>query len=797
MTNSLTSLGTLLKPGAKRMKKLLARTHETGVEGMKWGVHVTRNLGGVDHHTISPRTFSSEKDAKTHASDLSKRGVKAKPFPMDGEATAQDYGAKKESRHRESVVIKFTDLPERVRKIRESYRKNFLEQSADEPGKKKGRVYLVTIIEEGLGNSKDRNYYSAEAMESGIATFDGAKAYADHPDAITEKTLPERSMKDLVGWYSDCFTDKNPSTGKTRLRGKLHFFPSANWLTTMIDTILTDPTAKGLFGISINAVGKTRPGEMDGQSVNYVEEFQRVDSADVVTEPAARGKFDKMLESKRSVTGDHNRKVSNKRRAREAAILSPEQTKAVADSLVSAYNSDSFDEVKQTVFDAAKVLNGSVSASVGEDDSSSKNGEQQKSGGSKDMPTKVKKMKTSVGKRTVRKGKTLRAAGAGQESEVEESEEEEIPKRRTHEAEESEESEESDDVEESEESNEDDVEESEEADVEDGDFPTDNGSLGDLEDLGDGGHYQRSSKEAKNRREGPLAKAQRESEEADSAETRERGDVRVSGTKGGLPGADFVAADEAEEDDSDVGDDDVEGDDDMDAQESEEAEAVPTGRRRQRRAGREGEYGTSGKAMLPKTTFDRGNNVGYTGDRTDDALGEPAESTSGGVGLSYKLKTSRFARNAATRKVVAPVVREANRRIESLIGLATRLRESRNLKDRKLDRVVGILKFKESQTRAFALLRVAVKDEIIPESVAASMAPRLFGLREREQKQEIIESARLLESATEGAVSRMTESVEGAGARGGVAFRYGTAEADTSELIEGFANSGIPMKKRE
>jgi hypothetical protein len=47
----------------------------------------------------------------------------------------------------------------------------FTEKGQDEkqPGKgsqaAKSRVYLVTIIEEGLGNSKDKNYYSAEALQ--------------------------------------------------------------------------------------------------------------------------------------------------------------------------------------------------------------------------------------------------------------------------------------------------------------------------------------------------------------------------------------------------------------------------------------------------------------------------------------------------------------------------------------------------------------------------------------------------------------------------------------------------------
>src|SRR6266852_5962606 len=82
-------------------------------------------------------------------------------------------------------------------RIKESIAGAFAEQGKDEVrNKKRSRVYLVTIIEEGMGNSKDKNFYSGDALQTGAQLFNGAKAYADHPDAIKEKTLPERSMKE-------------------------------------------------------------------------------------------------------------------------------------------------------------------------------------------------------------------------------------------------------------------------------------------------------------------------------------------------------------------------------------------------------------------------------------------------------------------------------------------------------------------------------------------------------------------------------------------------------------------------
>jgi hypothetical protein len=57
-------------------------------------------------------------------------------------------------------------------------------------------------------------------------------------------------------------------------------------------------------------------------------------------------------------------------------------------------------------------------------------------------------------------------------------------------------------------------------------------------------------------------------------------------------------------------------------------------------------------------------------------------------------------------------------------------------------------------------------------------------------------AARLLESATEGAIARLSESVDGAGARGGVVSWRPTG-AENSELLDGLASDGIPVKEDE
>lgn len=706
------------------------------------------------------------------------------------------------------------------RRIHESASKNpFQEKGEDEQkGKasgKKNRVYLVTIIEEGLGNSKDKNYYSGEALQNGINVFNGAKAFCDHPDAISEKTLPERSMRDVVGWYTDCFTDKNPQTGKVRLRGKLHIFPDAKWLSDKIDVILTDPTAKNLFGISINAIGKTRPATMQGEEVNYVEEFQRVDSADVVTEPAARGKFDQMLESRRRNGSGSKVSVSMRKssRTREAAALSSEKAKEVADSLVSAYNSDNPDEAKQAMFEAAKILHASASISgkgpgqsneeqysninpSGGPDSGTNGGDP--SGGSEDMKTHVK---ASAGRRPLRfkKKKALKAAaGKGPDNEDEGEPgpgdiESHLESRRSR---------------------------GRESDVEDEESDQD---LGAQDDFGGGSRYRskeaRANAEEAFEDEGFEDEGMEDEDEGFEDEGMEDEDENVGmapggstspGTQpgaaapmgGGAPGSSrSVASAEADDGESDDGESESDDDDldDMDEAAEDEhglmrpgnvSESRYRGRARGREASFSGGLGDSGHSALPKGVDDT---KGYT-DR-DESYGREDDSTSG-VGKSYKIKTSRFAKNRKARQIAKPIVREANRRIEYLTEKIRRLTESNRGKDRKIVHYRGKFRMMESGRTATSLLREAVRKEILPEGVASDLYRDLLGLGRDDQIRRIKSTARFLESAQEGVVSRLTESVEGNGARGGV-VSWGPAGAEDSELVSSLAGDGVPMKQDE
>lgn len=149
-----------------------------------------------------------------------------------------------------------------------------------------GKVWRVTIIRPGW--SENGRYYSKQVLAEAVRLFEGAKAYADHPTSTEERERPERSIRDLVGWYEGVQQEADG-----RITANLHILESAGWLRSLIKE------APHLVGISINALGTTRPGTAEGRTGLLVEAIRKVRSADLVTEAAAGGTIEKLIASNR------------------------------------------------------------------------------------------------------------------------------------------------------------------------------------------------------------------------------------------------------------------------------------------------------------------------------------------------------------------------------------------------------------------------------------------------------------------------------------------------------------------
>lgn len=168
------------------------------------------------------------------------------------------------------------------------------------------REVPVLIIKEGMGNAVDRHFYSRELLAKIAPMFDGVKAYADHPTKTQEKDQPERSVRQIVGYYH------SPRVvlveGKSAIAATLKIIEgdSYAWAWNLVKEAAAFakkfPT-KDLVGISINAWGASHQVEAENLGlVNMVDDLTEVQSADIVTAAGAGGGF-RLREAVQSLLG--------------------------------------------------------------------------------------------------------------------------------------------------------------------------------------------------------------------------------------------------------------------------------------------------------------------------------------------------------------------------------------------------------------------------------------------------------------------------------------------------------------
>ena len=146
------------------------------------------------------------------------------------------------------------------------------------------------------GWSANQRYYSPDILKAATPLFEGALAYADHPKRSEQKERPERSVRDRVGVFENATWAGKP-VANLRLIGE-----SQEWLWPWIKEAVKGTPGAG--GVSINALGKARPGEAEGKKGVIVEAIEVVNSVDVVTTPAAGGRFEQLVASGDTFTRD-------------------------------------------------------------------------------------------------------------------------------------------------------------------------------------------------------------------------------------------------------------------------------------------------------------------------------------------------------------------------------------------------------------------------------------------------------------------------------------------------------------
>jgi hypothetical protein len=201
----------------------------------------------------------------------------------------------------------------KMKKTRESDvgRKSFIETLTFHPKFLEGtydpvkKTVDVLIVTEGMGNSRDQHFYSEEAIREAVVSkvFEGEQAYADHPSKFDDANRPERSVRDLIGYYFDSklteTIDKKTGEKVAAYAAKFKIQEGLPWVEGIIREAIDFGKKfpdKTYVGISINADGDTVPTLQNGVEVNKVVRITEAFSADMVTKPARGGGFLRLVE---------------------------------------------------------------------------------------------------------------------------------------------------------------------------------------------------------------------------------------------------------------------------------------------------------------------------------------------------------------------------------------------------------------------------------------------------------------------------------------------------------------------
>lgn len=189
-----------------------------------------------------------------------------------------------------------------------------------------GRRFRTVLLQEGLGNLEDAYYYTADAIASCPPIFEGKKFFIDHPAADEEMTRPERSVRDIAGWFEN-LTVENAPDGRSLLVGDSVLLESAHMefiRELMLESISYAASHPGqdLVGLSINAGGdfetialeqfvrtekipegcQAKLAEAVAKGISMIRPVRKMTSAtscDLVTEAGAGGRIAQLLERER------------------------------------------------------------------------------------------------------------------------------------------------------------------------------------------------------------------------------------------------------------------------------------------------------------------------------------------------------------------------------------------------------------------------------------------------------------------------------------------------------------------
>lgn len=227
-----------------------------------------------------------------------------------------------------------------------------------------GREWKIAVIQAGL--SKNGKFYPEEMLRDSLEFFNGAQVKAYTLDGNVFNHLgylaPEvesdapRLIKNLVGVLENPTYESFSSDGITRsgIVATLKVFDNAEWLRKLITSAYRENQVN-ILGFSIDATGTGVMDEIDGREVVRVTSITNVNSVDIVTHPAAGGKFLKLVASEKNKMKRILKLLASISKARpdwmgdvDASKVSDENAESVFTTLVESQLKAATDKVAKT-----------------------------------------------------------------------------------------------------------------------------------------------------------------------------------------------------------------------------------------------------------------------------------------------------------------------------------------------------------------------------------------------------------------------------------------------------------------
>jgi hypothetical protein len=156
-----------------------------------------------------------------------------------------------------------------------------------------GTAWEAEIIRSGQAATSGM-FYSDALLRESAALFDGARIFVKGD--VEHLKGGGKDVRQLVGWVdSPRFVEGvTPDTGRTVAMIQLPGLPEET------RTLLVEAAKAGrtnLVGLSIDAVGASKPGKRGGKSVRVATRISKVNSVDLIVEPGAGGGLVRLVEA--------------------------------------------------------------------------------------------------------------------------------------------------------------------------------------------------------------------------------------------------------------------------------------------------------------------------------------------------------------------------------------------------------------------------------------------------------------------------------------------------------------------